>query len=152
MGLTIADTVSTRTDANGRYEMRVADAPMIVVSKTGFVTRNVRLDPGARSSDITLPRGGVIVVRVVDGSGTLVAGVPVTVTCDGTSSSAPTSDLGERRVGRLPAGSCQVVATQLTSVTATAKVSAGEEVDVVLRFAAKSPGVPPGARSGSTGV
>jgi hypothetical protein len=82
----------TTTDADGRYELRdmPAGTYRLTVSKSGFVTisfgqrrpseeaRTIELAEGQRvAANLTLPRGGAIVGRILDDAGEAVADVRV---------------------------------------------------------------------------
>lgn len=126
------------TDAEGRFEIAARAAPSYAlrVSKPGFGPRYLSL-PAERaheSQQIRLPRGAAINGRVVDALGFPAVGVEVRVRRvddetqrDGAAVnvSVETDDLGEFRVGSLPAGTF-AISVEGIRVTLTGLGPSGE--------------------------
>jgi hypothetical protein len=100
------------TDADGRFEIRVADRSVsLTIAKAGYATTRLGSprDP-QREFEIRLARSGVVSGRIFDSNGESAPGMKVRARPDGTASGPPqifeseTDDLGEYRIAGLPAG------------------------------------------------
>jgi len=113
------------TDEDGRFQIIIAgDGGGLRLAKTGFAplfVERAALRPGTQLS-VRMARGGAVTGVVVDQQGLPVPNVPVRVrrVTDGvqlpggaTQSVAETDDLGEFRVGNLPAGRYSVASAGL---------------------------------------
>lgn len=122
------------TDQEGRFEIAVPapGAFTLRFSKAGFAPQEIA---GARISDggvqVRLARGAAVAGRVVDETGATVADVPVRVRSVGAvanqlpvSIATRTDDLGEFRIGSLPAGQYEA-AVEDTSPRLTVNAAGG---------------------------
>jgi protocatechuate 3,4-dioxygenase beta subunit len=140
-----ATTGSVFTDQDGRFEISVpAKSYTIRVTKPGFAPQYVQGVDGSPSGplDIRLARGAAINGHVIDSMGTPVVDARVTVRAGGEAAVrgrvpvnvvTRTDDLGEFRVGSLPAGryaisvdaSARVVVTGAAVAPAPGSLAAG---------------------------
>lgn len=114
-GKPAGNAVSTR---DGQFELAVPDGEFdLAVSKAGYAPLRLTVAALAagRPLDVRLVRGAVITGRVLDQTGLPSADTPVRVRRAGSDVAAPgpwlmatTNDLGEYRVGSLPAGTYEV--------------------------------------------
>ena len=135
------------TDQEGRFEIAVPARSFTVrVSKPGFAPRQIQSAlVSDEPLDIRLPRGAAINGRVIDNTGMPVIDARVTLR---TSRPPPrdtvaidvvvrTDDLGEFRIGSLPAGSYEVGVPQRT--TQVTVIEGGTDARQIASTAATSP-------------
>lgn len=105
--------VPTFTDQRGEATVGVADAGRTIrIVKPGYVPQSVRLTTAERAVEIRLRRGAAVAGHVIDTFGAPVVDSQVVVADSSGAPPAPrvvrTDDLGEYRVGSLPAGTFTV--------------------------------------------
>jgi hypothetical protein len=142
------------TDEDGKFAIELADpSSAIVITKAGYAS--VVIEPDRRSPlrdlDVRLARGAVISGRVIEQGLPAIGARVVARRVDDTSPAAPsyqaeTDDLGEYRIGGLPAGRYTVSAINAVQTVRAGPLDTAREAvqGIVTRRRAVFPGVVPG--------
>jgi len=99
---------AVRTDSEGRFVINLAQpGGSLTVVKGGFVRQIFPASAGDML--VTMARGGLLAVSVIDASGNPASRAAITVTCTRSSwTGMATDDRGQRRFGGLAPGRCDV--------------------------------------------
>src|SRR5688572_2811549 len=138
------------TDDDGRFEVRLPSraALTLTTTKAGYAAMTLPVPAAAldREVNLRLARGASISGRIVDASGMPAADVPVTVRHVGGGAGGPqhattTDDLGEYRLGSLPAGRYRMLIGSLPSLVT---VSGGSSPTVIVQVSSPLAPMPRG--------
>lgn len=139
------------TDAEGRFAIPLATPATLRVSKPGYAPRHIRIAPSTPEEiEVQLARGAVVVGDVIDEPGGPAAAVDVRVrrVDTGDADRVPidalvtSDDLGQFRLGSLPAGDYEVTvagdAQSAARPTTMVRLRAGEDAGVALLHDARA--------------
>jgi len=136
------------TDDEGRFTLRLPSrAPAtLTATKAGYASMTLLVPAGALDTEVNLrlARGAAISGRIVDASGTPTADVPVAVRrvdsgAGGTQRATTTDDLGEYRLGGLPAGRYLLLTGSMPALTT---ISVGSSSTVIVQMSSPSAPMP----------
>ena len=151
------------TDEEGRFAIEVPEpSSAIVITKAGYASSVIERDRRAqmRDPEVRLARGAVMSGRVIEQGLPVIGARVVARAMDDVSATAPTyqaetDDLGEYRIGGLPAGRYTVASNNAPQVLRVAQaLDASHEAvqGIVLRRRPLFPGITPPGMTGPTRV